>query len=76
MIIDYMNRAKRKTNDGSEQSFISCPFVHAIGTETATQKQEKIAPPPRTLRDHHFDLFWATATGKTMREMVSQIRKG
>jgi hypothetical protein len=40
-----------------------------------TWKQEKIAPPPPTMRDQHFDLFWATVTRKTIKEMVSHIRR-
>ena len=61
MITDGINDGKRETKDGSKHNFISCPFPHALGPETATRKQEKKAPPPPTMRDQHFDLFWATA---------------
>jgi hypothetical protein len=27
--------------NGSKQTFVSCPFPHALGKEMATQKQEK-----------------------------------
>jgi hypothetical protein len=41
MIIDHMNDGERKIKDGSKQTFVSCPFPHALGKEMATQKQEK-----------------------------------
>jgi hypothetical protein len=71
-----VNAGKRKTKEGSKQNFISCPFPHGLGKESATRKQEKKVPPPPIMGDQHFDLFWATAARKTMKEMVSHIRKG
>jgi hypothetical protein len=56
--------------DRSEWNFISCPFPCAIGKDTTTQKPEKKAPPPPATRDQHFDLFWATVDGRTMKKWL------
>jgi hypothetical protein len=75
--IEHVNAGEKKTKEGSKQNFIFCPFPHGLGRESVTRKKkEKTVPPPPTMRDQHFDLFWATAARKTMKEMVSHTRKG
>jgi hypothetical protein len=76
MSIDHMNDVELKMKDRSKQNFISCSFPCALGKDTMTQKPEKKAPTPPSTRDQHFDLFWATAGGRTMKEMVSHLREG
>jgi hypothetical protein len=41
-----------------------------------TQKPEEKAPTPPATSDQHFDLFWATAGGRTMKEIVSHLWEG
>jgi hypothetical protein len=79
MSIDPTNDFERKMKDRSEQNFLSCPFPCALGKDMMTQKPEKKISTTAcysTMRDQHFDLFWATVAGRTMKEMVSHLWKG
>jgi hypothetical protein len=67
MSIDPTNVVKRKMKDKGEWNFISRPLPCALGKDTTTQNPEKKAPPPPARRDQHFNLFWATVSGRTMK---------
>jgi hypothetical protein len=71
--IENVNAGKKKTKEGSKHNFIFCPFPHGLGKDSATRKKRENSS---ATRDQHFDLFWATAARKTMKEMVSHTRKG